>query len=151
MPLEFVNRQMVTRMRRSSLHALLVAALATAWGCDNTVIDNPVTPTVPTTVTENFSSTLTRNGAVMHTFTVSAAGNVIATLTTLSDAAQTVGLDLGTFNGITCSVSLSNPTATQGVSVTGVASGVGALCVRVYDSANRLTDPVDYALTVTHF
>ena len=137
-------------MFRTSLRALVVAVAAvTAAGCDNT-LDNPVTPTTPVTVTDTFSNTLTKNGAIVHTFSVSSAGAVVATLTTLSDTTMTVGLDLGTFNGISCAAQITNAAAGPGISVTGVVSGIGSLCVRVYDSAGKLTNPVDYTVTVTH-
>src|SRR5262245_4003001 len=123
------ERQVVNGMRRSTFCALVLGAAAlTAGGCDNTIIDNPVTPTTPVTVTDTFSSSLAKNGAVVHTFTVATGGNVVATVTTLSDTTQTVGLDLGTFNGLNCAVTLTNAAAVQGTSLTGVVSGIGSLC-----------------------
>ena len=137
-------------MSRSILRALILAVAAvTAAGCDNT-IDNPITPTTPVTVTDTFSNSLTKNGAVIHTFTVATAGSVIATLTSLSDTTMTVGLDLGAFNGLTCSAQLTNAAVSQGISVTGLVSGVGSLCVRVYDAGGKLTGQIDYTVTVTH-
>src|SRR5262245_34213069 len=125
-------------MFRPILRALFVAVAAvTAAGCDNT-IDNPLTQPTPVTVTDTFSSSLTKNGAVVHTFNVATTGAVVATLTTLSDATKTVGLDLGTFNGINCTTTLSNAAAAPGISITGLVSGIGSLCVRVYDAAGKL-------------
>jgi len=149
-PFQFLNRELVNGMSRSTFRALLLAAAAlTAWGCDNT-LDNPVKPTTPVTVTDTFSSSLPKNGAVIHTFSVTTAGSVVATLTSLSDTTLTVGLDLGTFNGITCATQLSNAAAGPGTSITGLVSGIGSLCVRVYDAASKLTNPIDYTVTVTH-
>jgi len=137
-------------MSRSILRALLLAVAAvTAAGCDNT-LDNPVTPTTPVTVTDTFSNSLNKNGSVIHTFNVATAGAVVVTLTTLSDTTMTVGLDLGAFSGVTCSAQLTNAAVSQGISVTGLVSGVGSLCVRVYDAGGKLTGPIDYTVTVPH-
>ncbi|HUR34204.1 MAG TPA: hypothetical protein VM032_10450 [Vicinamibacterales bacterium] len=137
-------------MSRFTIAAMLVAALSAA-GCSN---DNPTTPTAPTpeAVTVTFTGTLTRNGATTFPFSVSAAGTVSATLTSITDASVMVGLSLGTVpsTGAGCSVVLSNDAAVQGTSIYGTASNLGTLCARVYD-VGKVVDPQDYQLTVVHF
>ena len=57
------------------------------------------TPT-PVAVTETFSGTLNVNGARTHSFAVDRAGTVSAQIKTLSDQAATIGVSLGTWNGV---------------------------------------------------
>ena len=105
--------------------AALVAAVLFSSACSNT----PTTPTTPTTttVTDTFSGTLSRNGASSYAFSVSAAGFVYATLTTVADSTTVVGLSLGTWTGTSCTVVLSNDQAVQGTTVTGSVTGIGTL------------------------
>ncbi len=137
-------------MSRFKFAAMLAIALSAA-ACGNN--DTPVAPSPdPVSVTDTFNGTLTRNGATSFPFNVSAAGYVVATLTSVADSAVPVGLSLGIWSTSlsTCSVVLANDAAVQGTSVTGSATAVGQLCVRVYD-VGKLVDPLDYQLSVTHY
>ena len=133
-------------MSRFPLAALVAAVLFTS-ACSNT----PTTPSTPTTttVTDTFSGTLSRNGASSYAFSVSAAGFVYATLTTVADSTTVVGLSLGTWTGTSCTVVLSNDQAVQGTTVTGSVTGIGTLCARVYD-VGKVASPLDYQITVVH-
>jgi hypothetical protein len=129
--------------------AAAMSLLAAACGSDT-----PTTPTEPppTQVTNTFNGTLQRNDAANHAFSVSASGTVTATISALSDSGATVGLSLGAWNATTgsCSVLIDNSQATQGTQIFGSASGVGNLCVRIYD-VGGISGPLGYDLTVTHF
>jgi hypothetical protein len=128
----------------------LPAALLAA-GCDNGPIINP-TPVGPT-VTQTFSGTLTRNGADTHQFSSLSRGTITATLTAVNpDSALAIGISLGTWNISTssCQIILSNDNATVGTGVTGSVSGVGDLCLRVYDATGALTASEDYSVDVVH-
>ena len=127
--------------------AAIVAAVLFSSACSNT----PTTPTTPTTatVTDTFSGTLSRNGASSYAFSVSAAGFVYATLTSVADSTTAVGLSLGTWTGTSCTVILSNDQAVQGTTVTGSVTGLGTLCARVYD-VGKVASPLDYQITVVH-
>ena len=119
-------------------------------GCDNpgTVPVAPTTPGVSTT--ESFSGSISVNGAVTYQFTSSSRGTVTATLTTVGpDATLVIGVSLGTWNGTSCQVLLANDAAAQGATVLGTVSGVGNLCLRVYD-VGKLTGPATYTVDVTH-
>ena len=137
-------------MNRLKLAVLLAAALSAAACGDDSTPTSPTTPE-PTAVTDTFNGTLSRNGASSFPFNVSAAGFVYATLTSVTDASTAVGLSLGTWNTSTsaCTVVLANDAAVQGTTVTGSVTGIGQLCVRVYD-VGRVVDPLDYQLTVVH-
>ena len=141
-------------MRGSRIRALLLtAAVLSAAGCDNTADDTgATTPTAPApTVTETFSGTLTKNGAAVHTFVVSASGTVTATLSTVApDSTVPVELGLGTWNGVICQIVLPNNAAVQGNVVTGIVSGIGTLCVRIADPNGTFAAAVDNSVQVAH-
>jgi hypothetical protein len=133
--------------------AALLALFLSAAACGS---DTPTTPTTPTPdpVTDNFAGTLTVNGATTYAFNVNAQGPVYAALNSLSDASAIVGLSLGIYNTAsgTCTTTSthSNDQAVQGATLTGSATGVGTLCVRIYD-VGRLGGAVDYSIAVTHY
>jgi hypothetical protein len=134
----------------SSTAATCTAALALTTGC--TVPATVTTPAV--TTTETFSGSIGLNGAASYNFTVTAAGTVVGTLTTLTGgpSGATVGFSLGTWNGATCSTGagLFTDAAVQGTVVSATVSTAGSLCVRLYDAAGTLTPGVSYTVTVVH-
>ena len=143
-------------MRRLLPGILLVVLATSIAGCnDNT--DTPTTPTTPTTpstptTTETFTGTLTKNGASSTAFNSTAGGTVTATLTSLlPDGTVPVGLSLGAWTGSACQVSgISNDAAVQGTIVTGTVTSAAALCVRIYDAAEKVTTTMNYTITVVH-
>ena len=136
-------------MRRTFCGTVLLVGALLAAGCDNDP-DTPDTPTTPAPVTETFSGNINVNGAATHTFSASRGDVVTATLTTVTpDATVQVGFGLGTWNGSNCQMVLTKDDALQGNAVTGVTSGPGTLCVRIYD-VGKLTQSLGYTLTVVH-
>jgi hypothetical protein len=130
------------------LAAGLAAALAACGGNNPTI---PTPPANPPTITDTFSGTLNKNGAVIHSFTVAAAGSVSATLTDLApDSTQPIGMSLGTWNGAACTLVIANPGATKGTAISGQVNSVGNFCVMLNDAAGTLPDRVTYTVTVTH-
>ena len=137
------------QFRRTGFLLLSVAALTATAACDdNTLVSTNPTPIV--TTSETFTGTLTRNGAVTHQFSVSSRGNVTATLTKIDpDSGMTIGISLGTWNGTSCQTILANDQATVNSTLLGTVSGVGNLCVRVYD-VGKLTASQNYSIDVVH-
>ncbi len=131
------------------IFAVILPVLAMV-GCDNpgTV---PVTPTTPgVATTESFSGSISVNGATTYQFSATSRGSVTATLTTVGpDSTIVIGVALGTWNGTSCQVLLANDAAAQGATVLGSVSGVGVLCLRVYD-VGKLTATATYTVDVTH-
>jgi hypothetical protein len=129
---------------------LLACALA---GCDDEP-ELPTNPTPPNPVTETFSGTVTRNGAEMHSFDVSAGGAIVATLNAIgTDNTLVVGFSLGNWNTVTssCTIVLANDAATGGSVLTGTMTASGTLCLRVYDVGNiPATSPAAYSVAVVH-
>jgi len=136
-------------MRRTLSGVLVVAAMFAA-GCDNTV-ENATPPTGPSpTVTDTFTGNININGAATHTFTVSAIGTVVVTLSGVTpDATVVTGFSLGTWNGSSCQTVIAKDDAVQGNVLTGSVSGPGLLCARIYD-VGKLPDTIGYTLTVVH-
>ena len=133
---------------RVPLLALLTLAASVAFACSDTTTTTPTTPT--TTTTETFTGTLTKNGAVTTQFAVTARGTVTATLTKLDpDSTLAIGVSLGTWNGTSCQIILANDATLVGAGVLGTVSGVGNLCLRVYD-VGKLTTSADYSVDVVH-
>lgn len=126
-------------------------AMATGTtGCGGETLTTPTTPT-PNPVTVLFSGTLNQNSAATHRFTSQASGEVRATLTTVQpDSAIAVGLSLGTWNGNSCAIVIAKDTTVQGALLVGNVSGIGELCVRIYDAAGLLVEPISYEITVVH-
>src|SRR5262245_26920592 len=128
---------------------MLMPLLVLAAACDNGPIVTP-TPIGPT-VTETFNGTLTKNGAVTHTFTATSRGSVTATLTKVDpDSALAIGVSLGTWNGTSCQTILSNDATKVGTGLLASVSGVGNLCLRVYDSSGAVPASESYSVDVAH-
>jgi hypothetical protein len=139
-------------MHRTMLATLLAAALLGSAACDNDVENATEPPPPAPTTTDEFTGTLTVNGAQVHTFNVVASGTVTATLTELvtSDSSITVGLTLGSLNAVLqCTAVIADNNAVQGRAVIGNVTGAGTLCVRIHD-VGKLTGSQDYKLTVVH-
>ena len=139
----------MTRRSLTLFAALTLALVAVGCGSDD---DNntPTAPSAPVTVTETYADSIGRNGARTHNFNTSSSGTVTATLTTLApDSELLVGLSLGTWNGTSCQLIITNDAAKQGTVVTGGVSALGSLCVRIYDVGN-ITQTISYEITVVH-
>jgi len=128
---------------------LLLATTFIGCGGSNNPPSIPTQPT-PVAITETFPGTLTVNGAVTHVFTVDRAGTVSAQIKALSDQAATVGVSLGTFNGVACAIIISNTAAVLNTTVTGTATSSGQFCVWIND-VSKLTARIDYSIDVTHY
>lgn len=148
-----MRRSIGRTVLQRGMATMVVLASLTAGACGSS--SNPSVPTTPTTptaptVTETFSSDLKVNGATTFVFLATVAGTVTVQLTTVDPAAsQVFGLSLGTWNGTSCQVVIANDAAVLNSIVTGQVTAATSLCARVYD-AGRLTDPLNYTITVVH-
>ena len=134
------------------LRSILIAGVAfAATACGSNNILNPTPGTPPVSVTETYPATVTVNGAFTQPFTVSTIGTVTAKITALSPVdTVTIGLSLGTWNGATCTLIVTNDNAALNTTVTGTAQTVGQFCARVYD-VGKLTAATDLTIDITHF
>ena len=145
-------------MRRLFSQALpLIAVAALASACDDNNASAPTGPTtVPTVLTETFSGTLLKNAAYTHPFTVGDAGDVSVFLLQSVDPARPdnnaipIGISLGTWNGISCSVVIASDNISPGANLTGRATAAGNLCVRVYD-VGFVPGAANYELLIDHY
>ncbi len=125
--------------------SLVIAGTA---GCDRSPTVDP-TP-LPDPITVVFNGTLIQASAATHRFISRGAGELRATLTTVQpDSTIGVGLSLGTWNGNSCTVIIDKSSALQGDLVIGTVTGIGELCVRIYD-VGLLVEPITYDMTVIH-
>ena len=133
------------------LMCALCVSLGIAAGTTGCGGNTPVTPTpTPDPVTVLFDGTLNQSSAATHRFTSQFAGEVRATLTAVQpDSATVVGLSLGTWNGNSCTIVIAKDNAVQGNLVIGNVTGIGELCVRIYD-VGLLVEPTTYEITVVH-
>ena len=141
----FLTRSLLTR----SLAVLAVAATAVA--CDD---PGPTTPTDPTpevvTFTETFSGTLNRNGAITFPFFAAAAGSATASLADIGpDNTIALGFAMGTWNGQSCHLVISNDNALVFTTLTGSIGSGGQLCLRIAD-VGRIATTATFTLTVIH-
>jgi hypothetical protein len=127
-----------------ALASLLV--LLSAAGCG--IIHDSSSPS--STNTDTFSGTLSPQGSAVRTFTITQAGTVSVTLTSLSPALA-VGLGIGTPSGTHgCTLTTSTSVAVAGTTAQ-IRANVdsGSFCVQIYDTGN-LTTAVTYSINVTH-
>lgn len=137
---------------------MLVPLVVPAWGCAKSsngtlpVTPSVATPPAPVTTTETYTGNLNMNGAASYSFSVAAAGTVTATLTTLGPGSSIkVGIALGNWTGNACAIALANDSAGEGATISGSVSGVGTVCVRIYDVGNvTAVQPLPYSLSVVH-
>jgi hypothetical protein len=140
-------------MRRLTGSVVCVLSLALAGaGCDPSTTNTPTTPTLPTVpTTQSFTGPISPGGAVTYAFIATSAGYVQATIKTLTpNTAAEVELALGTWNGSVCGLTVVNPAASQGITVTAYANSAATLCVRMADAKGTLTGPNTFEITVVH-
>jgi hypothetical protein len=135
------------------MHLTGALALAVAAsGCSSS--SSPVSSTPPPTLlTNEYTGTLSPNGAASYPFAVAAAGQVTATLALLTpDTAELVGFGLGVWDGAACQTvpGVWNDKATSGTVVIGQANAAGSLCVRIFDAQGTLPQPETYDILITH-
>lgn len=127
--------------------SMTVLALAAA-GCGDSLTSLETSPSG--TVTESFSGTLNPSGGATHAFVVSAKGPVTATLTAVgADNSLVVGLALGNWTGMACSLAVANDNAIATLPLQATVSAAGQLCVRVYDTKG-LAEAAEYTVQVVH-
>jgi hypothetical protein len=128
---------------------LLFVAL-TSWACDNGPSTGP-TPNPGNPVTETFSGTLTLNGSTTYPFNAAGAGSVTATVTAVDPSGSVLGMQMGTWDTVTCRAVVSNDLASTASVLTANTSSSASLCLRVHDPNGVLTANVNYTVTVVHY
>lgn len=135
--------------RRPFAAFLVLASAMMAAACNP--FDNSSSPSTSTSTTDTFSGLLAQGGSTIFTFSVTTAGSVSVTLTSVSPPTiSPLGLGVGTANGATCTVtnSTSSATAGSGAQLT-VNENPGSYCVKVSDLGN-LTATSTISVSVAH-
>lgn len=140
-------------MSRKLPLSLLIASVACLAACNLfNGGDSPSTPS-PMVTTDSFSGgPVAQNSSVVFTFTVTTAGNVSVTLTSITPpTSSALGLGLGTpASGNSCTVTTSTSSAVAGASAQLTSTeNPGSYCVKVFDVGN-LTQPSTVAISVAH-
>ena len=142
-------------MRSPLLRALLllVPLAIAASGCSSTndTVTTP-TPTVPVLVTQTFDGAISAGGVNYHLLSAQK-GEVTTTMTGIGlDPNVTIGMSIGVYSLVSCTIVLDNPAATIGTQLKGTATAANSLCVKVYDAGTVTgTNTLSYALTVAHY
>jgi len=141
-------------MRRACLLAFVVALLGSSCSSDSTTPVAPTTTTVPSPLTEAFTSGVVPAGASSHTFVAATAGTVDITLTT-SGPPTSVSLGVGIGIPTTTSSGCSLTTAVNTVpgstpQLAAVPVDAGRFCVKVFDPGTPLTQEAFFTVTITH-
>lgn len=135
---------------RAAVAVLMALAAGACTGSNNTASTTAPTPVV---LSNEFTGTLTLNGAASYPFNVLTSGTVTGTIASLSpDLTQVVGFGIGVWDGLSCQAApgVWNDRASQNTIVVGQVNAAGSLCVRIYDSQGTMPQPEAYDITVTH-
>jgi hypothetical protein len=147
-------------MKVARFFAVLVV-LCLAVGCSDTrtTTPAPIPPTVDTTPagSEFFGGTLVQQGTSFFTFTVTTAGRVDVTLTSLrtstttpvTDVAVGLGLGVPSADGASCVVSVSAVVTPSLTTQLTTQAPAGANCVQVSDVGNVVV-PLTFVVRVAH-
>jgi hypothetical protein len=126
---------------------LMVPVTLTIWGCSG----SPTQATAASTVTATFTGTLNQQGSNVYPFSVSQAGDVTATLTSVGPLTTlAIGFGIGSYDSSTstCALLTEDDNARQG-DVLGGAAQPGSYCVEVFDVGNVQTSAT-YSVQVVH-
>jgi hypothetical protein len=130
--------------------SIAVALVLVCAGCGKNN-ESTTAPTTSTTKSETFTGSVAVRGSAMNTFSVTAAGQVLVTLTAAGPPATVpVGLGLGS-PGDVCGI-LPGGSVTAVAAANAQLSGIltpGTYCVTVFDVGNQ-TGAITYSVTVVH-
>jgi hypothetical protein len=126
----------------------LLLALSVAGCSDNSTTTTPSATTSP--VTDTFASLLAVGGATTRSFTVSTAGTVKVTLSTLGNGTVRAGLSIGLpATGAPCSPSVSVVTGPSTTPQLQAAVTAGTYCAQVFDTGS-LREDTAFSITIEH-
>jgi hypothetical protein len=134
---------------RAFLVATVLLLAVSAAACD----DDNATPTGPTTTsptTFTFASQLALRGSSSRSFTMTSAGTVKLTLSTLGNGTLTAGMGIGVLaTGSPCSLAQSVITGPGSSPQMTIGADAGSYCVQVWD-AGALSEDTPFSVTVEH-
>lgn len=131
---------------RFGLMTCLVIALS---GCTQTVITSP-TATATAADPNTFANQVLPGGSASRDLTLTAAGQLSATLTSTTPAGAILGVGLGIPRANNqCALSSAITTVAGASARIAMPADGGPYCVRVYDTGT-LTAPVSFTVAITH-
>jgi hypothetical protein len=139
----------IARQRTSTVALLGLVAMSAACFLPPGSSSSTMAPTTAAT-SETFAGTLAVQGSSTYVFTVSQAGAVSITLSSVGPPSVAVRLGIGTTNGTICTVFSAIPSAlpssTPQITIT---ENPGTFCVDVADVGN-LTGPTPFSVIIAH-
>jgi hypothetical protein len=151
---------MIRSVSRALLLVLPMAALVLGCGTPTTPTSTTTTTTTSTTsttsfvsATETYTGSLTTGGSNVYTFHATP-GVITLTLVSLdpSTLLPPIGLGLGTWDGVSCTLVLQTTAANVGTVITGTASVEADFCVRIWDPSGFAAGYVqNYQMTAVHY
>jgi hypothetical protein len=132
--------------------ALLVAAAAmAAAACGDPPPETPTSIPDAVLTTDTFGGNLTAGGQVYHLVSAKP-GEVVLTLTGISDPSVALGMQMGVFSTLSCTAVMDNPKATIGNKMVGLSTSLTNICILVYDPGTITADAtVTYEIKVSYF
>jgi hypothetical protein len=150
-------------MTRSVSRALLLVLPMAAMvaGCGTPTAPSTTTTTTTSTTstttyvsaTETYTGALTTGGSDLYHFHATP-GLIVLTMVTLdpSTLLPPIGLGLGTWDGVSCTLVLQTTAANAGTVITGTASVEADFCVRIWDPSGFAAGYVqNYSMTAVHY
>jgi hypothetical protein len=142
------------KVSRLLVSLLIPASVMIVSACSNPLSDlfgSPTTPSTTTSTTDTFNGTVAPNGSLVFTFSVTTAGSVAITLTTVSPATTgSLGLGVGPSSNGNCTIANSTSGAiAAGSPQLSAMENPGNYCVKVSDPGN-LTTTSTVTVTVAH-
>lgn len=142
---------MKTKIWRFAGALLVVAAAMAVAACGDPAPESPTSIPDAVLTTETFGGNLTVGGQDYH-LVVAKPGEVVLTLTGISDPSLALGMQIGVFSTLSCTAVMENQKATIGNKLVGLSTSLTNLCIVVYDPGTVPTDAtVTYEIKVSHY
>ncbi len=140
----------MSRLTCAVFAGLSAALLLTACHSNNSPTSTTTTP-----VTEVFSGSFGLKGTDVHTFTVTARGDIVVTVVSLDpNKTLVVAVGLGNYDSTAdpaCKLYGENTTATLGQVLSSISRPAGSYCVQMRELGNLAAgDTENYTITVEH-
>jgi hypothetical protein len=138
--------------KRSLKRALLVMLLLSGAGCATRYFETPTSSTTPAATPDpaTFESQIVRGGSATRAFTLTTAGTIGVTLTSVRPSIV-VGLGIGIprTDGNGCNLSRSVETSAGDSPQVSASADPGSYCVKVFD-VGQIDQSASFSVLVTH-
>jgi hypothetical protein len=142
---------MKTKIRRFSGALLFVAVALAVAACGDPAPTSPTSIPDAVLTTDTFGGNIS-SGASSYHLIAAKTGQVVLTMTGLSDPSIALGMEIGVYSTLSCTAVIQNPSTTIGNQLVGLTTTLTTLCIRIYDPGTVPTDgTVTYEIKVSHY